>query len=84
MEPLAGLAEADDAVYAVNGREEIIRVLKGFLPVDILDEAHQVEIELREHHPHWLNDPCDRFIPLHLLILDLQNLMLLDGLPQVP
>ena len=45
---LSGFLETDNAVQAIDGREEVIRVFKGLGLVDAANEAYQIKIVFRE------------------------------------
>lgn len=73
--------EADDAVDAVDGGEEVAGVFKAAL---VLEEGGQVKIILREHDAHRLDAPGDRLLAFQAGVLDLDHALVADGLAQRP
>ena len=76
--------EGTDAVDAVNGGKEVLLVLKLGFAVHVLEEGREVEVVFREHDPHRLHPAGDELGFLHPLVLDLHDLVVADGLADLP
>ena len=81
VEVLVEHLEALDPIQPVDGREEIVRVLK-VRPV--LQKGGQVEVILGKHDPYRLNPPAHQPGLLHTLVGDLHHLPVLDRLADLP
>ena len=76
--------EGADSVDAVNGGKEVLRVLKLGFAVHVLEEGREVKVVFREHAPHRLHPAGDELGFLHPLVLDLHDLVVADGLADLP
>ena len=81
---LAGRAEGADAVDAVDRRIGVLRVFKDLLPVNAAQIRSQIEIILRKQDADRLDRAAHYLGAPEPLIVQLQHLPLLHGLPQLP
>ena len=70
-----------DAVDAVDRREQVIGVVEVRL---VLQKRRQIEVILGEHDAHRLHPALHQLGFFHALIPDLNDLLIADGLPQLP
>ena len=70
-----------DAVDAVDGREQVVGVVEVRL---VLQKRRQIEVILGEHDAHRLHPALHQLRLLHALVPDLNDLLIADGLPQLP